>query len=329
MLSVVVAAMLCSNAYAETFEIRPLHFLSDPGFNIVATGTIGTSGASGVINDWNLQVVTTEKLAHYSKANTVVNLSQVFVSSSGHVLSVATSPDPAAMDGGFLGFQSPSPFVDLSAVVADFTGANADGGGAMYLAGSAFDFLSLLQPMATNYAVAQNNGNGNLYDLTPIDFANGVSLTGQIRTDGTKGELTASNIRDWSIDVTQVTIDRFNPTNSVLVSNQSGLTSDGKNIAVTNPDGELKFVHGSAGGHIFGLTLADFTTSTFPVGQARYDLGRFASYSLDLYASNGQWLVTGSQPVAVPEPCSLILIVSGVAAFAGWAKLRICVATLG
>ncbi|RPI82822.1 MAG: hypothetical protein EHM42_09055, partial [Planctomycetaceae bacterium] len=182
---VCVLLVLASPLTAGVFSIRPIEFINGPTYSRIATGTISTVGNTSVIDDWNLTVTTSERLARYTPANTVKNSSMVSVSSDGQRLTVATSPDPSNEDGGFLGFRSPNPFLDVGTVLADFTGFNVNGGQAMFMYGPAFDFLDLNQPSASDYLAAEATASGaNVFDLVPLAFANGVTLSGTIQTDG-------------------------------------------------------------------------------------------------------------------------------------------------
>ncbi len=306
---------------AGEFVIRPIFFENGADFSITATGTLGTAAGTSTINDWNLTVTTAERLAHYSRSNTR-NFSAGGVRSDGQHLTVATSAD-GIDDGGSLFFRSPNPFVDFGVAVADFTGANANGGQAFYLAGGAFDFLDLNQTPASEYTAADlDPSSGNLFDLVPLTFSGGVTLSGTILTDGTQGLLGLSNILAWDIYVDQLTQDVFNRSNSVLLADQVALSPDGLNLTVNNPEGFLAFTKGNLGGRPHALQLADFSGQSPAGGQAGYFQGRLAVNTLDLLAPNGPWTVTGTVPVTqpVPEPASSLL---AAIAFAGFSVLRI------
>jgi len=298
-------------AQAVTFDIRPIDF----GYGITATGTITTTGNTSDIVDWNLNVTTRERLARFTKSNTrLMSISQVSVSSDGQQMRVATS-DPVGGDGGQLFFRSPNPFQDVGVAVADFTDTNADVGQAFYMNGSVFDFLSpLIQSTQTNYEAATASPlGGNVFDLVPLQFANGVTMSGTIKTDGTLGELVAGNVSGWDIVVDQITEDIFKPSNSKLSASEIGLSPDGQDLTVHNPDGSLAFIKGYSGGHPYSLMLADFTDGSYFYGQAGYFQGRQAFYTVNLHAPRGPWVV-GTDPItAVPEPATLALTWAGLA----------------
>jgi hypothetical protein len=302
-----------SAALALPFTIRPIDF----GDGIVATGSISTAGDSSVIDDWSLKVTTTTQLAHYTPANTGLKVaSMVKVSADGQTLTVATSPDSAGgVDGGFLGFRARNPFLDVGAFLADFTGANAAGGQAAYLAGSAFDFLPLGQPDNADYlAATASDRQANVFDLVPLAFGDGVTLRGTLRTGGATGAITLADIIDWDMVVEQITQDVFDKSNSTLQANLVGLSPDGQTLTVDNPDGFVTFSKGAAGGRLHALQLADFGRDSYFYNQAGYFLGRQAFYTVDLHAPRGPWAISGNAPIAsVPEPSAMRLVLLGLA----------------
>lgn len=313
-----VLAGIASFADAAILSIRPIHFVDSPGYSMTATGWLDVDLTTSVISSWDLKVTTIERLAHYSKSNTRL-LSASGVHSDGSQLTVDTSPD-GVDDGGSLFFRSPNPFQDVGALVADFTGSNVSGGQAMYMNGGAFDFLDLNQPNGTQYTVA-NSPSGSVFDLVPLSFAGGATMTGTITTDGTTGLLAPGNILNWDIYVDQVTEDIFDSSNSRLFSNLAAMNADQTALTVTNPDGYLTFSKGALGGRLYALQLADFTGQRG--GQAGYFQGRLGITTLDLHAARGPWFVTGSDPVgaAVPEP-STALIFGACMAFIAGSRLR-------
>lgn len=292
---------------AGTLNIRPI-ILAD---GITATGSL-TVDASGSVTNWNLKVTTVQQLAHFTPANTPVkNVSGVRVSGNGQSMTVDTYSDPSAGDGGSLGFQAANPFADIAVTLADFTGAYYPGT-AMYMNGSAFDFLDLNQPANSSYTVATAAHGGAAFDLTPLAFGGGVSLYGTIRTHGSTGLLTPGDLVSWDIFVAETTVDVFDPSNSFLSSGLTALAANGQALAVNNPEGYLAFDKAWGGGHRYALQLADFTSSSPAGGQAGYFQGRQAVYTVDLHAPSGAWQVTGTDPIgAVPEPSSWLLLLSG------------------
>ena len=203
-------------------------------------------------------------------------------------------------------FRSPNPYQDFGVAVADFTGMNANGGQAMYMAGSAFDYLALNQPNHTSY-IAATRSSGNVYSLVQLDFYGGVRVTGTITTDGTIGSLTPSNIVAWDIVVDETTADPFTLANSTLQANLVGLDPTGTALTVLNPDGYLAFSKGYIGGHPYALTLADFTAQAPQGGQAAYYHGSIEFYTVNLNAPPGRaWLVTEVNTASVAEPAQVL-----------------------
>jgi hypothetical protein len=194
--------------------------------------------------------------------------------------------------------------------VADFSSNAQSGGEAIYIAGSAFDFLPLDQPNGTAYVAARASPlGGNLFDLVPLAFSGGVTMYGTILTNGEGGPLGPDSILAWDIFVDMVTEDVFDPTNSRLWASMLGLSPDGQ-LTVNNPDGSLMFVKGIVGGHLYALQLADFIDT--PGGKAGYYQGAFSVTTIGLNAPRGPWAVTGTEPISpVPEPQSFVMLVLG------------------
>lgn len=308
-ISVVMAIGAASSvASALPFQIRPIDF----GGGIVASGSISTAGSSSSIDDWNLRVTSTTQIAHFTPANAGMKVaSMVKVSVDGQTMTVATSPDSAlGVDGGALGFRSRNPLLDVGAFLSDFTGVNATGGQAMYMAGSAFDFLQLGQPDNTDYlAATASPSQANVFDLVPLAFDNGVTMYGTLRTNGAIGAIRLADIIDWDIMVEQVTQDVFDKTNSTLQADLIGLSPDGKTLTAENPDGFLAFSKGAVGGRPHALQLADFGTDSYFYNQAVYSMGRQGLYTVDLHAARGPWAISGDAPIfAVPEPSALQIV---------------------
>lgn len=297
---------------AATLTVSPITFDSSPGYSMTATGTITTGATPGSISDWSISVTTRQQLAHYSGANTQAQLSGVTV--SGGSMSVATSPDPANVDGGYLTFRSPNPYLDLGVTLADFTGYYAASGQAMYMMGGTFDFLDLGGPAGPSFQVATAMSGGSIFALDPLSFSGGVTVTGTITTDGTTGSLGLANILSWDIYVNQTTTDVFDATNSVVTSSLLGLAPNGQDLTVGNPGGYLGFAKAPLGGRAHSLVLADFTDPTVPGGQAAYMQGRLQYLTVPLGAGRGPWAVTGGAPIApVPVPAAMPALAGGLA----------------
>ncbi|MGD1806317.1 PEP-CTERM sorting domain-containing protein [Dapis sp. BLCC M126] len=111
------------------------------------------------------------------------------------------------------------------------------------------------------------------FNITPLDFGDGFVATGTITTDDTIGALTADNLTSWNIMVTDgigASGFTFTETNSRLIGNSKGISTDGNQLNVAFPNGVLQF-NSLTGNPAF----ADYTITL-----ARFDLGRnSASYS--------------------------------------------------
>jgi hypothetical protein len=298
-------------AEADVLAIKPIDF----GAGMVATGTLTTSG--GAITDWNLAVTTTTTLAQYTPANSgskTVNL--VSVSANGQQLTVSTSPDSLNyLDGGALGFRSPNVFQDVGVTLADFTALVSPGGEAQYMAGGVFDVTLLNQPDNIEYLAGTHAaGGGNVFQIKPLAFSGGVTLTGTLTTDGTIGTLSAANIVDWNITAQQVTTDVFDASNSTLNAFGTQISADGRHVTVDVPDGYLEFDKGPLGARKYALSLADFTTNP---GTAGYYQGRLAVTTVDLAAGGASYEVTAP----VPLPAAFWLLAPALAGL-GFARRK-------
>lgn len=300
-------ALLCA-ALGFAAEAVPLPLRTiDFGDGLTAVGVVTTDDVSGAIVGWRVAVRSTTRLAHFSRANTpALGLDQVAVSADGSRLTVATSPDPLNVDGGQLSMRSANPSLDFGAVLADFSGANASGGQATYMVGAAFDFLALGAAPGVDYTVATASAaNARLFNLNPLSFADGVTLSGTLLTDGSSGALGVANLLAWDIFVDQVIEDVFDPSNSVLDAAQLAFDPSLGALVLDNPDGRLAFNKAPLGGRLHAVVLADFSDPQWPQGKAAYYQGRLSSTERSLAAGPGPWRVTGTDTVTVPEPGAL------------------------
>lgn len=182
------------------------------------------------------------------------------------------------------------------------------------MAGAAFDFLSLGAPNGSDHTVAESgNPSSHVFTIAPLSFANGVTLTGSLITDGTIGALTIANILNWDIFVDQIIEDVFDKTNSVMSSALVGFDPTVGQVVTLNPDGALAFDKAPLGGRRYSLVLADFTDPIWPRGKAAYYQGRLASHEISLGATRGSWEITGANPITVPEPTTFALLGLGLA----------------
>lgn len=296
------AAILTSQATAATsFTVVNL----DLGAGFALSGTIQTNGATGILNsaditNWNLKVVAVSDV-HYTPANSI-NVSSNVTSVGGHLV-VPTSSDGTS-DGGSLAFRGGN---DFAVQVADFTGANAHGGQAFYVAGGAFDFKALGQPNGFNYIAAnQTDPLSSTFDLVPLHFLGGEVMSGSITTNGATGPAMITN---WDVLVRDTQTWRFNPSNSSVL-NLFGLMSDGKNLTVSPLDDQGnpgQFSIGSFNHFDFtGVLLGDYSFD--PTGVAGLVTPSIFQTVSSLPVNGDGNFVVG---IAVPEPGIWALMLVG------------------
>lgn len=137
--------------------------------------------------------------------------------------------------------------------------------------------------------IAANAATPVVHTVRNVRLANGWQISGTITTDGTTGALTAGNILDWSLELTQTTDLVWTEKNSTNL-NISGVWTDGKKIHVsTSPDG---FVDGGTlyferSGAAFSIPtaaiIADFTQLSVNLG---YGYGGLAGWQDELLGLN-------------------------------------------
>lgn len=287
---------------AATFELTPIDF----GDGVEVTGRVTTDGSTGPLTEanflsWRIQVTSTTEFA-FTPANTSASISEVF--SDGQGISVITAPDPVT-DGGSLAFRGG---VRFATQLADFTTNSLPGGEAFYVNGAAFGYLSLNQPDNSTYlAATPRSGATNVFDLVPLDFGDGLTMTGSITTDGTIGALTGDNLLDWKIAIREVSsFGVFNESNSRVFA-ADGVSTDGQSIFVTNPDGAWAFARWPVGPDITLIQLADFTDANAPGGQSLFT--NPFTYEVLTPLSNDPSYIAAT--LRVPEPNALLLAALG------------------
>ena len=252
-------ALLSSGASARTYAVNPL----DVGSGFSLSGSIETDGSIGMITaanitDWHIRVSSITDYV-YTPANT--NNWSSLVTATPTELRVATSPGGIA-DGGSLAFVANHYF---GVKPADFSALSGQGGEASYFAGGAFDVRALNQPEAIDY-VAAVSSEGTVFDLVPLKFAGGVTMTGTVTTDGAVGD---AHIVDWSIRVREKTDWLFDPSNSNVLGDW-GVSADRWNLFVSQLDpfdNPGSFRIGALPAFEFnGVFLGDFTND--PNGEA-------------------------------------------------------------
>lgn len=287
----------------SSFHLVPL----DLGDGYSIAGTIVTDGSVGPINagnivGWQVAVTYVNDLV-YDPTNTSANLASVTASSGA--LRIATSPD-GIDDGGTMSFMASEYF---GVTIADFTWLNLPGGAASWQQGN---LLALNQPDGWLYTAA-TSADGVHYALVPLDLGAPFSMFGTITTDGALGAIDAGNLVDWSITVRERSVDLFNEGNSSLTADLLRVSHDGRYLTVTNPEGFLTLAKGYAGGHLYGVQLADFANGD---NQAGYFEGRLlAQVITPITDQEGRHIVAVSDaPPPVPEPMTAALLGSALLA---------------
>jgi hypothetical protein len=288
--------MMANPTTATTFNLTPLDL--ENGLTVSGTvttdGTIGNLSASN-FTDWNINVASFNEII-YNKNNTHPNT--FLVTTDGQTITVDTSPE-----GGELGFYGGRRF---QVQLANFTVPDFYPAFAFYTAGSNFQYLPFNPPSdGSPYVVAQaSSPDSNIFNVIPLDFGNGITMSGTITTDG---DLNQFNPVDWNIVVREVTVLRtFTQKNSRVLASDSVVT-DGSTITVINSDGD-----NPGGSWAFGLPgfdptivqLADFTDPSILGGQAYYLTPFGYQGILSPLSSEPNYLAATvtSNPPTVPEP---------------------------
>lgn len=230
---------------------------TDLGSGYSLTGVIRTDGATGTLTEANITgwrlTITAVSDTLYTPANTA-NISYG-VTATANQLIVDTSPD-GVEDGGSLRFQAHNHF---GVSVADFSGPNAHGGQAYYVAGSAFDTRPLLVPNGVDYVAGSAfGGGGSVFNLSALTFAPGVVMSGTITTDGVPG---VANITDWAVRIRETQRWIFNEQNSAVLSAWN-LHADDQGLYVTAFDQDFNpgslVIGRYVGFDLHGVLLGDF-----------------------------------------------------------------------
>lgn len=300
-----VLALGAGSASARTYAVKPL----DLGSGFSLSGSIETDGRLGTITaaditDWRIRVSSVTDYI-YTPANTN-NWSSLVTATPG-ALRVATSADGVS-DGGSLAFVASHYF---GVKPADFSVQAGPGGQASYFAGGAFDVRPLHQPQASDY-VAALRSSGNVFDLVPVTFTGGVTMTGTVTTDGAVGD---ANIIDWNILVRQTTTWQFDRSNSRVLEDL-GVSADALGLFVSQLDqydNPGSFRIGAFPAFEFnGVLLGDFTNS--PDGEAGLVTPSIWQ-TLTALPLDGQGRF--QLGTAVPEPASWSMMLFGFAAVGG------------
>jgi hypothetical protein len=135
--------------------------------------------------------------------------------------------------------------------------------------------LGLILGMPIASLMMANPATASIFNLTPLELGNGLTVSGTVTTNGTIGNLSASNFTAWNITVQSVNEIVYNKTNSPsAISSLVSVTPDRQKITVaTSPDGfedggTLEFFRRRP--DIYSVGLANFTSPFLPGGQAFY-----------------------------------------------------------
>jgi hypothetical protein len=162
----------------------------------------------------------------------------------------------------------------------------------------------------------------------------GHTLSGQIITDGTLGDLSASAIKSWTVTISN---EGTFSGDSKGVSISGSVMATATQITLDNPAeptttavaNSLTFTSGS-----FQLLYDQEWFQTFPGPPPVFDNIKeyvFADSTHDIWQTispkmNGTepWLIAAAAPTAVPEPSTAIVAVFGAVAFVayGWSRHR-------
>lgn len=260
-------------AQATDFQITPIKV---PGGTVIF-GTLSTDGTLGALTPanltaWNIVVRTTTSTifdpSHPGGQQTL----GVAVTADGRRMTVKTSPD-GIRDGGQLAFGSFGPGPEYGVQVADFTAYNANGGSAFYVAGSNFEWQALGAANGSRYLAARAKAGSPVFQLVPVSFPSGTTLSGSITTDGSTGPISPAQIVDWKIVAKQVSETVYyrhaSGGNSVVLPGSVSFSTDGSTLFVARPDGYLGFgIPPSPPRRGAGAVLADFSISAPSAGQA-------------------------------------------------------------
>ena len=266
-----LALMLGAQAVQATdFHLAPVRL---PG-GVTVFGTLTTDGTTGPLTaaqivGWRVIVRTTTR-HDYTPANAPPqNMLAVSVNSDGRKMRVATSPDG---NGGALSFGTSAPEVLVH--VANYAAGWPTGMGfAMYQYGADFEYVDLPVSPTGQRVVARAPVASNDFKLVPVDYPSGATLTGSIRTDGSRGAMGPAQLLDWHLTVRRVEDFVYyhdgTGSNSQVLPATNGLSTDGQTLYVARPGGYLGFgVPAVPPARGRGAVPADFSAAAPSRGQA-------------------------------------------------------------
>jgi hypothetical protein len=297
--AVLGCSAMAQPASATVFQVQPITL---PDGYVIA-GTITTSGAVGAltsadITGWHVSVTQMTTLLELTPANSIAVADRVTARADGR-LAVRTSTDGLS-DGGLLQFGMYPRFI----TVADFTGYYAAGGMEGYRLGRTGVSAALDRPNHTQFIAATKSGVGPFVIPTHLidgSARDGLFLSGWLSTNGRLGNLTTGDLTDWDMLIQLGWQDEFTEKNSTLAGTLTGVavSADGTRLTVANPDGQIMFSPGRAGGHPFAVSLANFADEQ---GSAGYYYGRLFTSEMILPTADSQYLIATAAAFDVPAP---------------------------
>jgi len=257
-------------ALATDFQLAPVRLPN----GVTVFGTVTTDGKTGPLTAaqfvaWRVTVRTTTR-HDYTPANAPPqNMLAVSVSADGRKMRVATSPDG---NGGAMSFGTSLPEVLVH--VANYSVGWPPGMGfAMYQYGADFEYVDLPVSPTGQRVVARAPVGSDTFKLVPVDYPSGATVTGSIRTDGSRGAIGPAQLLDWHLTVRRVEdLVYYNDatgSNSQVLPATSGLSTDGQTLYVARPGGYLGFgVPAVPPARGRGAVPADFSAAAPSGGQA-------------------------------------------------------------
>jgi hypothetical protein len=171
-----------------------------------------------------------------------------------------------------------------------------------------------------------------IYNIVDHGFGSTTTMTGQITTDGTLGDIALGNhITSWNITFTvgfsQVTVTAAGGPTAGVPSLVGDVEATPTSIYIPTVDaiGEENSMMLSPDDHSATIIWRNEWQGTSP-GQIFQDIGILAAYPADgwNYETLGQMVFTVATAAAVPEPSAALVAVFGAVAFIayGWSRHR-------
>lgn len=172
------------------------------------------------------------------------------------------------------------------------------------------------------------------YDLNDYSsLQNGWTLSGSITTDGTIGEIGAQDILSWQYTIS-------NGVTSFSASSASGgytqvthVTATPTQLLLSAPNGftyNQLWLIGSSSDPLASFLLYDRDNTGESPEQAFYRQWVRPNYSWSAYSQDSAglplggdpWVIATAQSAAVPEPASIVLVLTGIGGLAGYRLVR-------